>query len=580
AGDKDSLSLPGGSGGEWPPDWIERDGVRALLVFGALVIAACTPGGAANQGAAKSAPAVPNRVLSIAVRTEGESLAAKALSNAGINIIPSTPFNAGLVYHDAADVPHAELASELPQLNSDTWRVLPDGRMETTYRLKPNLAWHDGQPLTAEDFGFAFRVYSTPALGTAASSTPINQIEQVVAVDVGTILMRWKSAFADAGDLQAGKFQALPRHLLEEPFANLAPDAFAAHPFWTAQYVGLGPYRVTRWDRGVFLEAEAFDRFVRGRPRIDRIKVMAIPDPNVVLTNLLAGDVQATDSAALSFEQGWTLKKEWESQAAGTVEFNRGSIRRQENQFHPERANPAAILDIRVRRALAHTMDKQSISDALFQGLDAHADTLPNPALDYYSEIDRSLTKYPFDPTRSEQLMREAGYSRGTDGFFQSSTEGKLNFETEILSGSENEAVMSIMASTWRKAGFEITETVLPAAMVSDRELRAHFRTMFTSDTGDLPALGTAGIPTPGNRWTGSNRGSWSNPTYDGIVARWEGNLDRAERNGLMVDLARIYSEDLPSTPIYYRVTATPHHACLTGPSDGVADLHLWQWTC
>jgi ABC-type transport system substrate-binding protein len=49
----------------------------------------------------------------------------------------------------------------------DTWRVFPDGRMETTFRLRANLTWHDGEPLSGADFVFAWRVYTNPDLGTA-----------------------------------------------------------------------------------------------------------------------------------------------------------------------------------------------------------------------------------------------------------------------------------------------------------------------------------------------------------------------------------------------------------------------------
>jgi peptide/nickel transport system substrate-binding protein len=74
-------------------------------------------------------------------------------------------FNATLALIDDKAVPRAQLVNSLPQLNSDTWRVFPDGRMETTYRLKPNLTWHDGQPLTADDFVFSWRMYTTPDFG-------------------------------------------------------------------------------------------------------------------------------------------------------------------------------------------------------------------------------------------------------------------------------------------------------------------------------------------------------------------------------------------------------------------------------
>src|SRR5207244_9965308 len=91
-------------------------------------------------------------------------------------------FNASLALFDDKGLARPYLAEALPQLNTDTWRVLPDGRMETTYRLRDNLTWHDGASLTAEDFAFAFRVYKDPGLGLFIS-TPQDTIDMVLAPD-------------------------------------------------------------------------------------------------------------------------------------------------------------------------------------------------------------------------------------------------------------------------------------------------------------------------------------------------------------------------------------------------------------
>src|SRR2546430_12749011 len=63
-----------------------------------------------------------------------------------------------------------------PELGTDTWRVAADGTMETAYRLRGQLAWHDGAPLTSDDFVFAWQVYATPELGLSGDrkSTRLN----------------------------------------------------------------------------------------------------------------------------------------------------------------------------------------------------------------------------------------------------------------------------------------------------------------------------------------------------------------------------------------------------------------------
>ena len=69
-------------------------------------------------------------------------------------------------------------------------------------------------------------------------------------------------------------FGALPRHILEQPYLQGNFEAFANHPFWTDEYVGLGPYRLDHWERGQEIGAIAFDQFVLGRPKIDRLRIL------------------------------------------------------------------------------------------------------------------------------------------------------------------------------------------------------------------------------------------------------------------------------------------------------------------
>src|SRR5436309_1930901 len=81
-------------------------------------------------------------------------------ANVGLYTIKAM-FDASLAVLDDKALPRPRLAETLPQLNTDSWRLLPEGRMETTWGLKPNLAWHDGMPLTADDFVFGWNLYRT-----------------------------------------------------------------------------------------------------------------------------------------------------------------------------------------------------------------------------------------------------------------------------------------------------------------------------------------------------------------------------------------------------------------------------------
>lgn len=136
-----------------------------------LSLAACAPTPPAGQQPAERAapaPATPQRRLVILIRAEVPSLAAKPLAPYSGSLSPPIRFfNAMLDFIDEKEASHPYLAEALPQLNTDTWRVFPDGRMESVHRLRPNLTWHDGTPLSVEDFVFALKVYSAPAWDSA-----------------------------------------------------------------------------------------------------------------------------------------------------------------------------------------------------------------------------------------------------------------------------------------------------------------------------------------------------------------------------------------------------------------------------
>src|SRR5437773_433225 len=134
-----------------------RHSSMALLIAAALMLTACAP--AARQ-ASSTEPVVAqsetaSRPLVIAMHVEPTTVAGRPIVTSGIT--PSAPtmlFNAWLVVADGQNIPRPQLAEKLPELNTSDWQLFPDGQMETTYRLRPGLAWHDGTPLIAEDFVF------------------------------------------------------------------------------------------------------------------------------------------------------------------------------------------------------------------------------------------------------------------------------------------------------------------------------------------------------------------------------------------------------------------------------------------
>lgn len=566
------------------------------------VLMACAPARAPSPSEAPrstdaggTAPARSTRTLVTAGRAELPSLSPNPLQPLGFTTGSALRiFNAGLTLNDGRGEPRPYLAETVPKLNTDTWRVFPDGRMETTYRLRPNLTWHDGTPLTPADFIFAWQVYQVPRLGYA-NAPPYVFVEEITAPDPRTLVIRWREPYFHAGALDIGEgssnrpFPALPRHILRPHFDQGDMDPFVALPFWSTEYVGLGPFRLDRWEAGAFVEGVAFDGHALGRPRIDRIRMRFIPDFNATLAAMLAGEVHINFDDSLRHQQGLILRREWEARNAGTVLVYPGLWRWSQIQQRSEFAQPRALMDARVRKALSHSVDKAGINEALFEGEGIMSETMIPSTVDYFDRLDREVVKYPYDLRRTEQLMTEAGFTRGPDRVWVDSAGARFATELAVLQSPVNESEMGIMAAGWRVAGYDIKEVVWPAVAARDAELRNTHPGI--SSTGgrngeeSLAEHASPRIPGPHNRWIGNNRGGWvAPPEFDRLAASFPTTLDKTERTRMVIEMARIFTEQAAVISLYFSPTVTAFAAGLTGPHTPGGDaslawnIHEWEF--
>lgn len=562
-----------------------------VFIAVALTLAACGPAPRAPSAADARAPAgQPGRSLVAVVRVEPSTLAVRPLGEAGVALYLSRRiFNAELALLDDRAQARPYLAEALPQLNTENWRVFPDGRMETTWRLKPNLSWHDGTLLSAQDFVLSWRVYSSPELGFSGSP-PWSAIEEVVAPDERTLTIRWHRPYPDAGSMTARERElpALPRHILQAHFEEQI-DTFPNHLYWTREYVGLGPYRLDRWEPGAFIEAASFEGHVLGRAKIPRLKLIFSSDANAALAAMLAGEAHLAADTSLRLEQVTTLRQEWGPREAGTILPHANQWRAVVFQLRPDLATPRAILDPRVRKALAHTIDKRAINEALYHGDGIPADFIVPTTSQLGGALEGAMIRYPHEARRAEQLMAEAGFTKGGDGFYTTGPGVRFGIDIRTNAAPDNEAEMAIMASGWRQAGFDVHEVVTPAALAQNAEVRATFPGMYSNNTNageaSLISQTTGNIPRAENRWRGGNRGGWSNPDYDRLVEVFNTTLDQGERVRLVAQMARTFTEDLPAISLFFRTQPWAYVAALRGLPSAVApeanvawNVHEWEF--
>ncbi len=498
--------------------------------------------------------------------------------------------NANLSFVDERGLPQPFLAESLPQLNTETWRVLPDGRMETTYRLKPILTWHDGHQLTAEDFVFSWRVYATPEFGVSETAG-FRLIEEIAAPDPRTVLIRWKEPYTEIGSLrstsgQGGRIIApLPRHLLEQPYQQRTGDSFIGLPFWTFEYVGVGPWKLERREPGAFFEASAFDGFVFGRPRIDRVKVIYQPDSNTAVATILAGEAHYSVSALLHGEEGLTLERVWAANNGGKVIWETDIAKGQEIQMRPEYAVPTQLAtDVRVRQALAFAIDRALLTEVVTVGKGLLREIYTHPQADYYDAVLRAVsTRYSYDPRRAEQLLQEAGFRRGADGGWMTPAGERFTLEQWYLAGATNERDSIILVDTFRRLGIDATSNVFGIQRSSNEE-RVKTSGMFGGSLGFVPdRYHSRDVARAENRWQGRNRFGFVNPELDRFIDLYVAALDRSERIELLAQMERVAMEQLPAIPTYYTAVVIAHVASLKGVLPNVVpeageERGIWNW--
>ena len=563
---------------------------RAVAIS-VLTLASCTTAPALRNGPQEDAggeAVQPSRTLRVVIRAEPGTLAGTILLPQGITTATARrAFNAGLALEDGDSQLRPYLAEQLPRLNTDTWRVFPDGQMETTYRLRADLTWHDGNPLSAEDFAFAHNVYRDPALGISRSP-PRSLIEEVRAEDARTLVIRWARPYPEAGELSYTTFAPLPRHLVE-PVYQVERDNLPNHAFWTSEFVGAGPYRLARWEPGAFVEGTAFAGHALGKPKIERIQITWSADFNATLANLVAGTADYPGDNSIRVAEGLILEREWGARKGGTVLYQPEFPRFVQVQHRAEFANPPGVRDVRVRRALAHAIDRPVINETLFDGKGITSDSLIYPTIPYFPDVERAITRYPFDVRRTDQLMAEAGFLKDVGGFFIDRTGARLNLEVRNIQSAQNDAERSIIADGWRRAGFEVEEDIFTPVQNRDGQALGTFRSLsITSAAAEreglaLDDLDSESISRPETRWIGQNRGGWSNPAYDRAVDTFLSALDPREQAQAVVDGVKVLTEDLGVIPLHFNPRAVAYAAGLVGINvrSGVVDpswnIHEWQ---
>lgn len=415
-------------------------------------------------------------------------------------------------------LPSGELEGRLVR----SWEALEDGP-GWTVRLRSDVRWQDGVPVTARDVKFTLDLYAHPeVLFTARPGA-----YEVQVVDDSTYSIRY-SETADAEMPPGSPFDwyhpIYPEHLLRDE----DPSRFYDWEFWR-EPVGNGPYRLVRRVPETGLVFEADSGFAFGPPAIDRVVVRRGSSP---LVELRAENVDAVASLADSDIPKLRNDARFELYHA----YNAGSVSAiLWNHDRPPFDDP------RVRRALTLAIDRR----AILEFLSAPAGLEPVDVL--FSELQfrsgRLPPGLPHDPDAARGLLEASGWV-APDGEAVREREGRpYRFSLLVSRGSGpwfpdhgREAVL--VQANLQEVGVAAEILEVDAGIARERTLRKDFdAAILDIKGGNRPTVfGPEGII------------GYRNPRATALIDAATKTIDRETRAELFGELGEVLRRDLPFT--------------------------------
>jgi peptide/nickel transport system substrate-binding protein len=453
--------------------------------------------------------------------------------------------------------PTPRLARELPSVEQGTIAMLPDGRMRSVYNLRSGVTWQDGTPFTAHDMVFAYQINSDPNL-PFLNRDAIQEMDSVEAVDDHTFVIYWRGPYYQADSIGLRALWPQPRHILESSYQTLDRPAFVNLPYWTSEYVHLGPFRMADFRPGELLTFAAYEGYFLGKPKADRVIIRMYNDEAVLYSAVLAGAIDVLMDNSLSGDLGLELKETWDSSGGGTVHVGMSTTRFVSPQFDPELQHFPPVLDARVRQALLFGLDRAMISSVVQRG---HGELIANALLPpgdrLYEAVKDGFAQYVFDQARARSMLGELGWSPGADGVLVGPEGRRFNVGLWTTEGGEKE--IAVIADYWKQIGVSAEQYVFAGAVVRDREARSKFPGFETSARGSgdslLSRVDSRTSAVPRNNYSGANRGHYVNPRIDELIDRYRQSADPRQQAPAIKALSDALAADLPLMLLYYNPT-------------------------
>lgn len=411
------------------------------------------------------------------------------------------------------------------------------------FRLRPDVRFHDGRRLTAEDVKFTYEAIMNPS-NLSPRVPDYEPVKEVEAVDPLTVRIVYKRLYSPA--LGTWAMGIIPKHLLDKEALEKEarakgrdPARFSIrHSDFNRRPVGSGPFMFHEWRSDRFVALKAFDGYWEGAPNYRRYLFRVIPD---ILTQEMEFYAGTIDSYSVQPHQVERLASDGRFQAFSGTAFGYTYIGYNMRRFPFE--------DKRIRRALGMAIDVGKIIDYVLYG---QGERITGPFAKQTDYYDQGVEPLPYDPDGALRLLEEAGWKKGEGGWLEK--EGRrLQFTLITNSGNDlRKAVLAIAQDAWRRIGIDVrTDMVEWSVFIQERINKLDFDAVVLGwQMGiepDLYQIWHSSQVEPGRL----NFVGFKNTDADDLIVRIRQEYDHERQVEDCHRLHRIIAEEQPYTFLY-----------------------------
>lgn len=467
-------------------------------------------------------------------------------------------------------------------------------QLVVSWQILPDITWSDGTPLTADDSVYSYELACHP--DTPSSKYLCDRTASYAAAGQRTVVWTGLPGYVD--DLYfANFFSPLPKHLWQDQL-RYSPSSLLTRRESSREPLGWGPYVIREWVQGdhVLLEPNPlYFRAAEGLPRVDELVFRFAPSTERLVTMVLAGEcdiglaesdltpllpvlIAARDQGLLNLVTSSSAI--WENLSFGIASLAGGN-------------RPNLFADVRVRQAIAHCIDRQTIVDDVTFGLGRVADDYIAPEHPLYAG--ERLTRWPYDPHAGEALLAEAGWAdENGDGVLEAVDVEEVRdgtpFRFTLLLAQDNsneETAARIIRSNLADCGIQVDLQYVPVweffadgpnGPLFGRQFDAALFAWHNDVEPPCNLYLSDQIPQQG-RWGLPNATGFSNGEYDAACHAAQAALPGTfEYTSQHIEAQRIFAQQLPALPLYWHIRlalAQPHVDGFT--LDAAEDSELWN---